>query len=153
MTSTGTDTVAVYELLRERGSAGVHTSEIRRRGLSGNPSQRATEIEERFGVTIERRPERWTDPSGKTRNGARFTLLDTPTGEAGGNPAPPAGPAVGPAGDSHRRIGPDGGESPAPAPDAHAEGQDGEGTLFSTAEIDIPPVRPTYLDPDLEEAA
>lgn len=48
------DTDRVYRLLRERGARGVHTHELRTMGYSGNPSQRAADIEAKYGVEVQR---------------------------------------------------------------------------------------------------
>lgn len=75
------DTDRMYRLLRERGARGVHTHELRTMGYSGNPSQRAADIEAKYGVTVERERERRND-----RNGSRYRLQDhhRPSGEIGG---------------------------------------------------------------------
>lgn len=64
-----TDTDKLVELLLQNPS-GVHTHDLRRRGISGNPSQRATDAEEKYGIKIER-----TRESRNGRPGSRFTLI------------------------------------------------------------------------------
>lgn len=63
-----TDTDRLYRVLREAGPRGQHTFDLRRMGF-GNPSQRANEIEDKYGVKVDRPTERRNG-----RNGARFTL-------------------------------------------------------------------------------
>jgi hypothetical protein len=63
------DRVRYARALRAAGSRGLHTSEIRSSRLSGNPSQRAADLEER-GFRIRIRPEHLGG-----RNGARHTLI------------------------------------------------------------------------------
>lgn len=73
------DTDRILNLLRERGSRGVHTRELRTGGYSGNPSERIRDLK-KLGHLIEREHESWKDATGKTRPGARYTL----TGAEGG---------------------------------------------------------------------
>lgn len=77
-----TDLQRMLALLRERGERGAHTSEIRKLGISGNPSQRRIEaLDLGFDISSER--ESYTDLAGKTRPGARFVLLGEPESDAG----------------------------------------------------------------------
>lgn len=78
----------VYQALLEAGPAGVHSLDIRRHGLSGNPSERIRELRAR-GHAITATPEH----RGKV-NGTRYTLdagadVATPQSES------PSGPASG----------------------------------------------------------
>lgn len=86
MTEHASDTAFLLDLLRERGAAGIHTSELRRMGASGNPSQRAADCERIYGVTIRRETEWWTDARGKRRNGSRYTLISEPGRGLGSDP-------------------------------------------------------------------
>lgn len=78
------DKEKLLALLRERGPEGIHTSELRRRGVSGNPSARREDlIADGYSIRSERESYRGRD--GKTRPGARFTLdagLASDTGTA-----------------------------------------------------------------------
>lgn len=47
-----TDTERVLEALRAAGGRGLHSHDIRRRGLSGNPSQRMSDLQD-LGYVIE----------------------------------------------------------------------------------------------------
>lgn len=73
-----TDRDRVLAALRAAGPQGLHSHDVRRRGLSGHPSERAKELEER-GYTI-RREREYRDG----RNGTRFYLLSEPTVGLGG---------------------------------------------------------------------
>ena len=64
-----TDTARLLTALRARGPVGIHSHEIRRLGISGNPSQRVKELEE-DGHQIEHRREH----KGR-RPGVRYRLL------------------------------------------------------------------------------
>lgn len=68
----------LLELLRERGAAGVTTFEIRRSGVSGNPSQRKAELEE-LGYKIDAQPY----AEGR-RRGRRYVLISEPAGVGAG---------------------------------------------------------------------
>jgi hypothetical protein len=74
----GTD--AIYRLLQREGSRGVHTLDLRREGFSGNPSQRATDIEKKYGVRVDRQIEY----RGKKR-GSRFRLVGVGVGQGQGS--------------------------------------------------------------------
>lgn len=78
-----TDTDRMYEELVEAGPRGVHTLDLRRKGISGNPSQRATDIEAKYGVRIHRETERQGD-----RNGSRYTLTSVGVGAGQGSDLP-----------------------------------------------------------------
>jgi hypothetical protein len=64
-------------LLEEAGPAGIHSHEIRRRGISGHPSQRAKELEEQ-GYPIRREREFVGN-----RPGVRFFLEESAGDGAG----------------------------------------------------------------------
>lgn len=55
----------------------VHSTELRREGYTGNPSQRINELRE-MGFEIKAEPMVWTDANGKQRNGALYTLISEP---------------------------------------------------------------------------
>jgi hypothetical protein len=76
------DTDRLYRLLKREGSRGVHTLDLRREQISGNPSQRATDIEKKYGVQIERERERRGD-----RNGSRYKLIGLGAGTSQGAPS------------------------------------------------------------------
>jgi hypothetical protein len=63
------DRVRYARALRAAGTRGLHTHHIRMSGLSGNPAQRAADLEER-GFRIRIRPEHLGG-----RNGARHTMI------------------------------------------------------------------------------
>jgi hypothetical protein len=100
----------LLELLRERGSLGITTFEIRRMGVSGNPSQRKAELEKR-GFVIHTKPYK----EGR-RRGRRYILISGPVEVA----------AVEPSSDGVHGSGDLGGEvsgstaSSAPGPREHA---------------------------------
>ena len=155
------DRARVLDRLR-RGS--VHSIELRREGYTGNPSQRINELIEE-GHTIRRDPEPWKDAEGKQRGGVRYTLIgdaesSTPTDEPGGAPAPLPDHAAGFVGEAHDDSGLTA-DSPLPHPapertipgEGQDAGQPSEPSLFSLAEIDLVPGRPSYMDADLEDAA
>lgn len=73
------DTDRMYRLLCER-PGGVHTHDLRKMGYSGNPSQRATDIERKYGVTVQRERERRNG-----RNGSRFKIAGVGAGSALGS--------------------------------------------------------------------
>lgn len=66
------DRQRMLDLLRERGFCGVTTFELRRMGISGNPSQRRAELEE-LGYRIDVKPHR----EGR-RNGRLYVLRREP---------------------------------------------------------------------------
>lgn len=73
-------------ILRDRGEKGVHTSELRRMGASGNPSQRRLDLlADGYEIRSERESYRGRD--GKTRPGARF-ILESGPGLGTGNDRP-----------------------------------------------------------------
>lgn len=72
-----TDKLRMLALLRERGDNGVHTSELRRLGYSGNPSQRRIELLDE-GYDIASIRESYIGADGKSRPGARFILNAEP---------------------------------------------------------------------------
>lgn len=63
------DAERMLRLLRTAGSLGVHSHDLRRRGITGNPSQRAADLEAK-GHSIERVRE-----NRGRRPGTRYTLL------------------------------------------------------------------------------
>jgi hypothetical protein len=67
-----TDCQRLLIALRARGPAGLHTHEIRKLGISGNPSQRAADLEER-GYELRRKREH----KGR-RPGVRLFLVSEP---------------------------------------------------------------------------
>lgn len=73
------DTDRMYRLLCERPN-GVHTHDLRKMGYSGNPSQRATDIERKYGVPVQRERERRNG-----RNGSRFKLAGVGAGSDSGS--------------------------------------------------------------------
>ena len=81
-----TDRQRMLELLREAGDRGVHTHDLRRLGVSGNPSQRATDLEQLDGCMIRRVRER----RGR-RPGSRFFLVSEPR-EVARDPVPAGDP-------------------------------------------------------------
>ena len=124
-----TDKEKLLALLRNRGAAGVHTSELRRMGVSGNPSQRRLDLlADGYEIRSERESYRGAD--GKTRPGARFTLID--------------GPALG-AGASHTATTATEADEPASVErEAEPEGPgDPEPRLFDTVDLDIPKPAPS----------
>lgn len=74
----------------------VHSTEIRRSGLSGNPSQRIAELRDLgHHITAESKP--WKDANGKRRPGTLYTLTldpergsDTQSGAPARVPSPPS---------------------------------------------------------------
>jgi hypothetical protein len=166
------DTQRLYELLQAHPE-GVHTHDLRRRGISGNPSQRASDAEELYGVQIERITE-----FRNGRNGKRFKLVDAEREAEGSRPdggvnasaglslsaAHDAGGGVArhpiaadsrpsPGADPHSAEGAPA-EAVAPHPDPRLSPPSPsagdtpcppvEGTLFDTVDLDIPPIRRTY---------
>lgn len=81
------DRSRVLAALRAAGPQGLHSHDIRRRGLTGHPSERAAELE-RMGYEIRRKRE-YIDG----RNGVRFYLLSEPvakqTAGVGAGPSRP----------------------------------------------------------------
>lgn len=71
-TSGPTDGERLLIALRARGATGIHSHEIRKLGISGNPSQRAAELE---AAGYEIRHER--EHKGR-RPGVRYTLISEP---------------------------------------------------------------------------
>ncbi len=67
-----TDCDRIAIALKARGSAGIHSHEIRKLGLSGHPSMRISELEER-GYVIEH-----TREFKGRRPGVRYTLISEP---------------------------------------------------------------------------
>lgn len=145
------DRLRVLDRLR-RGP--VHSIEIRRSGLSGNPSERIRELEaEGYRIRHELQP--WTDGEGKSRRGTLYTLISEPTDETGGAPVAPPDHAAGLVGEAHDRsaltvkaTGDSARVAPAAEPanaERPREGQDSLGTLF---EVPAPPARPSYADPE-----
>ncbi len=63
-----TDARRMWVMLRDAGAAGVHSHELRRAGISGNPSQRAKDIAD-HGVAVATRRE-----NVGRRPGARYWL-------------------------------------------------------------------------------
>lgn len=121
------DWFVMLEFLRERGQHGAHTSEIRRLGISGNPSQRRLDLIDR-GCRISSTPEDFTDARGKRRRGARFILISEPddVGLDGG----PAGSVI-PAPAAH---------GPSPEPEQLPAVEPSGDQLLDTVDLDIPPV-------------
>lgn len=76
------DTDRLYRLLKREGSRGVHTHDLRREGISGNPSQRATDVEQKYGVKVAR-PREFRGG----RNGSRFKLVGQGAGTPQGAPS------------------------------------------------------------------
>lgn len=72
-----TDKDRMLALLRERGPQGAHTSELRARGYSGNPSQRRIELLDE-GYSIDSIRESFIGADGSKRPGARFILTAEP---------------------------------------------------------------------------
>lgn len=73
------DTDLMYRMLRQAGPRGCHTLDLRREGVSGNPSQRAADIEAKYGVTVDRE---WENRG--RRRGKRFRLssgVESDTGQ------------------------------------------------------------------------
>lgn len=90
------DTDRLLDLLQAASDTGVHTSELRYHGVSGNPSQRRADLEER-GYTISSTPEPY--PSDPRRCGARYRLVaapefSTPCTPASGRQPPVQAPAL-----------------------------------------------------------
>lgn len=86
------DRERVLIALREAGPAGLHSTVMRRTGLTGNPSQRIAELRE-MGYRIEAKGQPWKDGNGKQRHGALYTLtadLGLGTGEAAPSDPPTA---------------------------------------------------------------
>lgn len=65
-----TDKERFLDALRDAGPEGIHSHEVRRRAISGHPSERAKELE-REGHAIRREPEFI-----RNRPGVRFVLED-----------------------------------------------------------------------------
>ena len=116
------DWFVMLEFLRERGQHGAHTSEIRRQGISGNPSQRRLDLIDR-GCRISSTPEDFTDARGKRRRGARFILISEPD-DVGLDGGPGVSPPV----------------SAAPGPEQLPAVEPSGDQLFDTVDLDIPPV-------------
>ena len=117
----------------------VHSIELHRKGITGNPSQRISELED-LGYDIDHASAPWTpDGGGRKRPGTIYTLKSEPdlglgAGTAGSLPPPPA-----PVDDTAD-------EEPASAePEAVAEPQ-----LFDTVDIDIPAPAPSAYDHDAD---
>lgn len=93
-----TDKMKLLALLRDRGPRGIHTSELRVRGISGNPSSRRLDLI-RDGYVIRSERESYIGADGKSRPGARF-FLDHDFSDAGlgadGVDGSPAAPEVNP---------------------------------------------------------
>lgn len=70
-----TDKERVLERLR-RGP--VHSTELRKAGITANPSQRVAELRER-GCVISAESAPWTDARGKRRPGSIYSLVSEPT--------------------------------------------------------------------------
>lgn len=77
------DRDAVLARLRE---GPVHSLELRREGITGNPSQRIAELEER-GYGIERTSAPWSKGGGRRRPGTIYRLTHEPDTEVGGGGA------------------------------------------------------------------
>lgn len=119
------DRERVLLALREAGPRGLHSTVMRRTGLTGNPSQRVAELRE-MGYRIEAKGQPWTDANGKQRNGALYTLTD---------PALASAP-----------------ETATSAPDS-LRGVSGAGERGAEQSLFVPPERPSYMDPDAFEDA
>jgi len=75
-TTEPTDCERVLAVLRARGKSGIHSHEIRKLGLSGNPSQRVRELEAQgFEISHER------EHKGR-RPGIRYRLVAEPEFES-----------------------------------------------------------------------
>ena len=125
-----TDKDKLLALLRNRGAEGVHTAELRRMGVSGNPSQRRLDLlADGYEIASERESYRGAD--GKTRPGARFTLTASP------DPALASAPS----------------ETATSAPDS-LRGVSGAGERGAEQpSLFVPPERPSYMDVDAFEDA
>lgn len=75
------DRSRVLSALQAAASHGLHSHDIRRRGLTGHPSERVAELE-RMGYSIRRVRE-----YRRGRNGTRFYLLGEPTSGVGADAA------------------------------------------------------------------
>lgn len=71
-----TDARRMYVLLRDAGRQGVHSHDLRRMGVSGNPSQRAKDIASK-GVALATKRE-----SRNGRPGARYWLAELAPSDA-----------------------------------------------------------------------
>lgn len=98
-----TDRIRLLQALRDAGSTGVHSHDLRRAGISGNPSQRIRELRLE-GHVIEGEPERRNGRPGK-----RWTLTHDAAIGAGNDNNPDSfvasvdrGAGVGGAVHSHR---------------------------------------------------
>jgi hypothetical protein len=167
------DTDRTLEALRRAGPAGVTTLELRRAGISGNPSQRRAELEER-GHVIDSEEERngrrrWSRyvltydaereaegsrPDGGVNASAGLSLSAADDAGGGGARLPiAADSAASPGADPHSAEGAPA-EAVAPHPDPRLSPPSPsagdtpcppvEGTLFDTVDLDIPPIRRTY---------
>ena len=125
-----TDTDKLVELLLQNPN-GVHTHDLRRMGISGNPSQRATDAEEKYGIKIDRVRE-----SRNGRPGSRFTLAGEGGASSGESSALPSG-------EKER-----GGEDPRVRSEADPSASPEPLFLFGEG-----PKRPSMYDPDMGEAA
>ena len=88
-----TDRERVLQALRDAGPAGLHSMTARRRGLSGNVSERVRELRDR-GCVISAESKPWKDANGKLRPGTIYTLISEPdrglgTGTADERPCEP----------------------------------------------------------------
>ena len=109
----------------------VHSTELRREGYTGNPSQRINELRE-MGFEIKAEPMVWTDHNGKQRNGALYTLTSEP------------GPGLGAGTADERPREPLAGASAVGGQAASAEPETEAPSLFEL---------PSYMDPDAFEDA
>lgn len=130
-----TDTDRMIALLRERGARGAHTSELRRLGISGNPSQRRKDaIAQGYEISSER--ESFIGAGGKRRPGARFVLQRERAPGLGAGAACNGCPADAPIGNGNT-------EQASVEPEG--------ASLFDPPEPE--PVAGDYRDPDAMEAA
>jgi hypothetical protein len=111
-----TDRDRLLALLRARGDRGVTTFEIRRRGISGNPSQRKADLEE-LGYLITVKPY----SEGK-RHGCRYTLVSDPVGVGADGQSDGVSPAM------------PSEASPTVSPDPSESVKTGTGSLFDLDE-------------------
>ena len=131
-----TDRDRVLQALREAGSTGLHSTAMRRRGLTGNPSQRIAELRDR-GYRIEATSKPWKDGEGKRRPGTTYTLISEPDPGLGAGTADerPREPLAGASAESEQA--------------ASAEPETEAPPLFAVPE----PESGSYRDPDSWEAA
>ena len=131
-----TDRDRVLQALREAGSTGLHSTAMRRQGLTGNPSQRIAELRDR-GYRIEATSKPWKDGEGKRRPGTTYTLISESDPGLGTGEAAPSDPPTAPVDDTAD------GEPASVEPEAEPP------SLFAVPE----PESGSYRDPDSWEAA